>query len=279
MAPTPEHSPSGKETQYVLGTEQAELHRLGFQHQVWAGEARRGWELGNFSSGQTLLDLGCGPGFCSIELGYLTNHTGKVIAVDFAANYIAFLQKLVELHALPIETQHCSFDEMQLHPESLDGAFCRWALAWVSNPEAVIKKVQQALKPGARFVIQEYFDWSVFQIEPQLPSLKKAIAACYRSMKEQTGDIDVGRMIPAIATRLGMKIINTRTISKISGPNELAWHWPSSFLIIYLPKIVERGFLSLEEATIALTELNQLEQMPEARMLCPIVQEIILENN
>jgi hypothetical protein len=33
------------ETTYVLGTEQAELHRLGVQHQVWSAEARRGVDL------------------------------------------------------------------------------------------------------------------------------------------------------------------------------------------------------------------------------------------
>ena len=28
------------EKQYILGTERAELHRLGLQHQVWSAEAR-----------------------------------------------------------------------------------------------------------------------------------------------------------------------------------------------------------------------------------------------
>ena len=46
------------EARYVLGTEQAELYRLGLQHQVWSAEARRGWELGGFRAGHTLLDLG-----------------------------------------------------------------------------------------------------------------------------------------------------------------------------------------------------------------------------
>jgi len=72
------------ETTYVLGTEQAELHRLGLQHQVWAAEARRGWELGGFRAGHTLLDLGCGPGFCTVEMAYLVGAQGKVIGIDFA---------------------------------------------------------------------------------------------------------------------------------------------------------------------------------------------------
>ena len=67
---------------YILGTDAQELHRLGIQHQVWASQAHKGWKLANFRAGQTLLDLGSGPGFCSKELAYLTGKSGKVIAVD-----------------------------------------------------------------------------------------------------------------------------------------------------------------------------------------------------
>lgn len=266
-----------QEKQYVLGTERAELHRLGLQHQVWAAEARRGWELGGFRNGHTLLDLGCGPGFCTLELAYLAGEQGKVIGVDFAANYIDFLQKQSDLHGLNISVQHSSFEDMQLEPNSLDGVFCRWALAWVSDPEAVLAKVKAALKPGGRMVIQEYFHWPVFQTEPQFPHLNKGIAAAYRSMKEQAGDIDVGRHIPAMAARLGMKVLHTRPIGKMAGPSELTWHWPYSFLHIYLPKIAERGLLSSEEVAAALADLETLSAMPEARILCPVVIEVVLE--
>lgn len=264
------------ETTYVLGTEQAELHRLGLQHQVWAAEARRGWELGGFRSGHTLLDLGCGPGFCTLEMAYLVGAKGKVIGVDFAASYIEFLRKQSALHGLNISVQHCSFDDMQLEPCSLDGVFCRWALAWVPNPQAVLAKVKAALKPGGRVVIQEYFHWPLFQTEPQFPSLTNAIAAAYRSMKEQPGDIDVGRYIPAMAARIGMKVLNSRPLCKLAAPSELTWEWPRSFLRIYLPKVAERGLLTADDVTAALSDLERLSAMPEARMMCPVVMETVL---
>jgi len=30
---------------YILGTDKEEFNRLGIQHQVWASEAQKGWEL------------------------------------------------------------------------------------------------------------------------------------------------------------------------------------------------------------------------------------------
>lgn len=267
-----------EENAYILGTEQAELHRLGLQHQVWSSEARRGWELGGFGPGQTILDLGCGPGFCTTELAYMVGHTGKVIGVDISPTYVNALKKQAELHALPIELRTCSFDEMVLAPNSLDGMFCRWALAWVPNPAEVLAKVQAALKPGGRMVIQEYFDWTTFQTEPPLPHLKKAIGAAYHSMKlGQPGDIDVGRKIPGIATSLGLRVLHTRSISKLARPSELTWEWPYSFFRIYLPKLVERGLLTYEDVATALTEFDVLKAMPDAMVLCPTVVEVVLE--
>ncbi len=261
---------------YILGTERAELHRLGLQHQVWASEARRGWELGGFQAGHTLLDLGCGPGFCTSELAYMVGDRGKVIGVDLSANFIEFLKKNAELHGLNIELQNCYFDDMQLQPDSLDGAFCRWALAWVPNPEQVLAKVRDALKPGGRMVVQEYFDWSVFQSEPPLPGLKKGIAACYHSMKhEQPGDIDVGRLVPGMAERLNMEVLHTRTICKLAKPSDLTWEWPYSFLNIYLPKISERGLLTEGELAAALADFETLTAMPNAMLMCPVVLETV----
>ncbi|MBT8231215.1 MAG: methyltransferase domain-containing protein [Bacteroidia bacterium] len=260
---------------YILGTEREELYRLGYQHQVWSKEARKGWEIGEFSYGQTILDLGCGPGFCTQELAYIAGPHGKVIGVDKSRSYIDFLDKTNELHALNIETHCCDFNEMSLSNESLDAIYCRWAMAWISNPEEIINKTCGYLKSGGAFVIQEYYDWSTFQIEPNLPGMTKAIKAALKSMKEQDGDIDIGRRLPAIFYDAGMEVISTRLMPKLATPEDLNWYWPKTFLHIYLPKIVERGFLSQGEVEEALDDFEQLEFINGATIHCPQMIEVV----
>ena len=63
---------------YVLGTHSAELQRLGRQHRFWREECRSGLQRAGFSPGDRLLDLGCGPGFCSLELAELVGPSGQV---------------------------------------------------------------------------------------------------------------------------------------------------------------------------------------------------------
>ena len=268
---------ASEQNEYILGTDQAELHRLGLQHQIWSSEAQLGWQKAGFNVGQTILDLGCGPGFCTKELAYIVGKHGKVIGVDKSDNYIQFLQKTAELHSIPIEAIHSDFNDLKLSTNSLDAMYCRWALAWISNPKEILKKVFSALKPGGKMVIHEYFDWSTHQTQPSKPVLSKAIAACLKSFKEQEGDIDVGRDIPVMLEEMGMNIQSTRIMAKLANPNELTWQWPKSFYHVYFPRLVEMNYLSPAESEQALLDMEQLEKSASSQLFCPSLIEIIAE--
>ena len=261
--------------EYILGTDRAELQRLGLQHQVWSSEARRGWELAEFSAGQKILDLGSGPGFCTKDLAYLVGDYGQVIGIDKSKAYIDFLQATSDLHDLNIKAICADFDDMVLENESLDGAYCRWALAWIPNPEEIIEKVSNALVPGGAFVVQEYYDWSTLQTEPSQPNLSKCIAAALQSFKEQEGDVDVGRKIPEYFYNHGLEVMNIRPLSKMATPESLTWQWPKSFFHIYFPRLVEMGLLDKATCETGLQEMIELENIPEATILCPQMIEVI----
>lgn len=267
--------PKQESNAYILGTETAELHRLGLQHQVWSDEAIKGWELAGFTAGHSLLDLGCGPGFCTTELAYIVGQNGKVIGIDKSELYINFLNNLTKQFGLPIETQCCDFNSMQLETNSLDGIYDRWALAWVPNAEALITKLYKALKKGGTFVTQEYFDWSTLQTEPNFPALDKGIAAALLSLEEQNGNINVGRNLPKYFENCGFEVISTRPLTKMVTPKQFAWHWPKSFFTIYFPKLVDSGYLSQNEVDAALLALKELETLPGATIFTPAMREVI----
>ena len=78
--------------------------RLELQHKVWSSEAKRGWDLAQFRSGQTILDLGCGPGYCVQELAHIVGENGKIIGVDRSNTFINHLDQIKKSTQLPIET-------------------------------------------------------------------------------------------------------------------------------------------------------------------------------
>ncbi|NNK80064.1 MAG: methyltransferase domain-containing protein, partial [Flavobacteriales bacterium] len=206
---------NAESNEYILGTDKDELHRLGIQHQVWASEAQEGWRRAGFKKGDVLLDLGSGPGYCSKELAFIAGEKGQVIAVDKSESYIHFIEQLNELHGSNIDARCADFNEMHLADNSLDGMYCRWALAWLANPKEVLEKVRRALKRGRRMVIHEYYDWSTHQTTPRLPGLSKAIAAALQSFNDSEGEIDIGRELPIILNSLGMKVLRIRPMIKL----------------------------------------------------------------
>jgi len=260
---------------YILGTETAELHRLGLQHQVWASEAIKGWELAGFTAGQTILDMGCGPGFCTTELAYITGKKGKVIGVDKSKLYIDFLDKVKKQFSLNIETQCADFDTMKLQDRSLDGVYARWAFAWVPNPKEIIAKLYNGLKEGGVVVTHEYFDWSTLQTEPYMPALAIGIAAALQSLRDQNGTIDIGRNLPVYFENQGFEILSTRPMTKMATPKQFTWHWPKSFFNIYLPKLVDTGYLTKQEVNDALREFDKLDNEPGATIFTPTMREVI----
>lgn len=262
---------------YILGTDEEELFRLGVQHQVWAEEAQRGWRLANFRAGQTLLDLGCGPGYCTKELAFLVGNEGKVIGIDKSESYVDFLKEVASKYNLNIEAIQANFDDMHLEPESLDGMYCRWALAWIPNPEEILQKVVTALKPGSKMVIQEYYDWSLLQTEPNKKTLSKGITMALKSFKDTDNEVDIGRHLPTLLPKMGMKIIGFRPLSKIATAKNGVWQWPKTFFQSYFPRLVEQNYLTPEEVTEALQELEELEKIDGATICTCLMVEVIAE--
>jgi len=266
-----------KEQAYILGADAEELFRLGIQHQVWAEEAHHGWRLANFRAGQTLLDLGCGPGYSTKELAFITGKEGKVIGIDKSANYINFLNEIAAKYNLNIDGIHTDFEDMTLEPSSLDGMYCRWALAWIPNPEEVLKKVVSALKPKGKMVLHEYYDWSTLQTEPKKEALAKGIAMALKSFKDTENEIDIGRHLPATLDRIGMKVTGFRPMMKIATAENGIWQWPKTFFQSYFPRLVVQNYLTTEEVTMALLKLEELEKLDGATICTCLMVEIIAE--
>jgi len=266
-----------KENTYILGTNKEELTRLEVQHKVWSSEAKRGWDLAKFKTGQTILDLGCGPGYCTEELARIVGKTGKVIGVDRSDIFISHLNQIKQSTQLSIEARLSDFDTLLLDPDSLDGVYCRWALAWISNPEEILSKIKDALKPKGKMVIHEYFNFSTHQTNPERPALKKAIATAFKSFQDSDFEINVGSYLAQYFEELEMKVINIRLMPKLGTPGSMIWEWPKTWYQSYFPRLVSMGYLNKQDVEDAMKDIQELEMLSYATLCCPLMIEVIAE--
>src|SRR5437764_4846854 len=86
---------------YVLGTHDEELARLGLQHRVWRSRALDAWRRAGFTAGQTLLDVGCGPGYATLDLAEIAGASGRVVALDKSARFLDALRSAAVRHGPP----------------------------------------------------------------------------------------------------------------------------------------------------------------------------------
>ena len=109
-------------------------------YRLLAAEAAEGLErrYGPFRE-QTIVDLGCGPGFYTEAL----RATGaSVIPVDNDEGEMTMVGSRPEGALL------ADAGDLPLEDESVDGAFCSNLLEHTPDPEAVIREIERVLRPG-----------------------------------------------------------------------------------------------------------------------------------
>lgn len=260
---------------YMLGTHKEELHRLGIQHQVWSSEARRGWEIAEFGNGQTILDLGSGPGFCAMELAYMVGEEGKIIAVDKSDAFIEYLNFRAKTDELNIETMCCDFRDLKLPDNSLDGIFSRWALAWIDEVDDVVEDLSKALRPGGAMVFQEYYDWRTLQCHPANKSFDTAKEAVLAAFATSGGNINIGKELGVIMSDNNIEVVSMRAIPQMCVPGQLNWEWPKSFFKIFLPELANAGLMTKDESDAANAYLEELEGIGGSSILGPLAIELV----
>jgi ubiquinone/menaquinone biosynthesis C-methylase UbiE len=133
--------------------------------------------------GMTVLDLGCGPGFFTIEMAKLVGETGKVIAADIQQGMLdkvamkirgTDLEQRIELHICPEDVIGIS--------QKVDFILAFWMVHEVPDQKRLFEEMKSVLNPGGR----------MWLIEPKIHVTEKAF-------RKMTGLLELS----------GLKIIET----------------------------------------------------------------------
>jgi SAM-dependent methyltransferase len=246
------HDASGTpadEREYLLGTGDAELRRLAFQHRVWAGQAFALWERAGFGRGATVLDLGCGPGFATLDLAHLVGPEGRVVAADASRRFLAHVERVAAFHGIgwitTVETDAERLDLSAVGDETafLDGAYCRWMLCYLAEPGAAVAGVARHLVPGGRFAATDYFDYRAFTLAPASAAFSRVVDAVPGMWRRSGGDMDVGGRLPGLMRQAGLEPVEVRQVVRTARPGSPLWAWPETFFRGFLPRMVEAGLV------------------------------------
>jgi SAM-dependent methyltransferase len=265
-----------RDKDYVLGTHDAELERLGLQHQVWRANVLAFWHRAGLTRGKTVIDAGAGPGFATTDLAEIVGREGRVIAIERSARFLEFLRDEATRRLLPqVETIAGDLLEIAWPQGVADFVWCRWVLAFVADPSLVLKRMARALKPGGAVLIHEYCDYSSWSLLPSLPEMDRFVELVVRTWRSAGGEPDIARDLPHLLPAAGLVLERAEAVQFAITPQDFMWHWPLSFIDVNTARQVELGNLSAKEAKEMREAIQARLSEPAALMLTPSVLQTV----
>ncbi|MCH8273550.1 MAG: methyltransferase domain-containing protein [Armatimonadetes bacterium] len=257
---------------YVLGTDSSELRRLALQHSLWREQAVSLWDRSGFGRGDTILDVGCGPGYASVDLAERVGPDGRVIALDESPRFISHL---TGRGVANVEASVADVQRLSLPAGIADGAYARWVLCYVEDPEAVVAGVANALRAGGAFAVQDYFNYRAIALAPKSDLIDRVIAAVEESFRMRGGDSDVAARVPGMMLRHGLRVKEITPIIRVAVKGDELWQWPITFFRNYLPSLVSIGLLNAAQSEEFLEELVARSEDPAGFFSTPPMYDII----
>lgn len=261
---------------YILGTHDAEIWRLKLQHSVWRPRMLDAWRRAGIARGQTVIDVGSGPGYASLELAEIVGPTGRVIAVERSARFLETLKQAAAARgATNIAAIEGDITQTSIGNRVADAAWCRWVFSWLTAPEQGVANIARALKPGGVAVFHEYLSYASWSLAPRNAAFTAFVQAVIDSVAKTGANIDSALTLPSLLDEAGFEIVALNPIVDVVAPDNDVWQWPTAFVRGYREKLVADGLLTAEQAEAAVAAIDLAESKGGARMVTPMVLEIV----
>jgi SAM-dependent methyltransferase len=274
LVPPAVHDPLMSDRDYVLGTDEDEMERLGLQHRVWRARVLDGWARAGIGPGETVLDVGAGPGFATTDLAELVGPEGRVIALERSRRFLTAIDaRAARLRLQNVEAREQDVSETEFGEAVAGAAWCRWVLSFVADPTRTVRHIAQALRPGGVAIFHEYADYGAWRTMPPIPEVDRFRTLVMRSWRDAGGEPDIALSLPAFLAAAGMEVIGIRPLIAIVGRGDLMWRWPAAFMAVNAARLHALGYVEAEEASRFARALDKAGE--GTLMITPLVAEII----
>lgn len=265
-----------RETDYVLGTHDDEVARLGLQHRVWRNAVTDCWHRVGITHGWRVLDVGAGPGYATADLAEIVGPGGRVLGIERSARFLEAARDRCARRGLTnVEFREADLMEVSLGDLGYDASWCRWVASFVSSPARLMANIAGALRPGGLAIFHEYSDYDTFRFMPMKPALERFSQEVMGSWRASGGEPNIARELPRLLREAGLRVVEiiprVRTVSQ----RDYTWQWPKSFIEINITRLQELGRVTAAEADEVRREFADVEADSGAWFTTPMFLEIV----
>jgi ubiquinone/menaquinone biosynthesis C-methylase UbiE len=124
-------------------------------------------ELG-LKQGNTMADIGCGPGFFTIPAAKIVGPKGRVIAADIQGEMLTAVRSaIMEQHFTNVVLVKTSDTHISVAPESCDFVLLAFVLHEIGQRATFLHQAARLLKPEAHLVVLETTTEHQENVQPQ----------------------------------------------------------------------------------------------------------------
>jgi SAM-dependent methyltransferase len=267
-----------KERDYILGTNDEEILRLGLQHRLWRRVALLCWEKAGITAGSKVIDIGAGPGYATRDLAEIAGPGGQITAVERSAKFVEFNRQTCHVWGLSNVRIH----ELDLMTDEVPGSdhdfsWCRWVASFVSDPRRLVQKIAGALRPGGRAIFHEYGHYQTWRYSPRVPIQEEFVEHVRQSWREAGGKADIGPDLPPLLAEHGLMVQSVTPHVFCVRPNDYMWQWPSTFVRSGPARLQELGKIDQAFVDRLQAALGEVEKNPQSICTTPLVLELVAE--
>ncbi|SFR29971.1 Methyltransferase domain-containing protein [Lentzea waywayandensis] len=160
--------------------------------------------------GDTVLDVGCGPGMDLPVMADAVTASGRVIGVDVDPAMAAAARSLLNYYP-QVEIRQGDAHALPVDDGTADRARMDRALQHVENPSGVLAELHRALKPGGLLRIAEP-DWDALIVDGDL-EVNRAFNrfVCSTMVRNAT----IGRRLGRLAREAGFEVEDVRAATTV----------------------------------------------------------------
>lgn len=127
--------------------------------------------------GDTVLDLGCGPGKPGVRLARVTG--ASVVGVSISRQDVELANALAQAEGLADRAvfRHADAMDLPFEPESFDAVLALESIVHIPDRAHVLKQVARVLRPGGRVALTDFISLSEVDDEEELQALAGMLAA------------------------------------------------------------------------------------------------------
>jgi len=149
------HPISGRRFAPVMGWQGADW--LERNERVGEEEPDVAIEVLKIAKGASVADIGAGSGYMTVRLAKRVGPAGTVYANDVQPQMLEMLRRRLEKEKIAnVTLVQGAIDDPKLPPASVDLELMVDVYHEFSQPQAMLRGLRQALKPGGRLVLLEY---------------------------------------------------------------------------------------------------------------------------